>query len=553
MTNTERFYQQVGRGARAHWQQIDYPNIQNNTTSNAYIHPTKLAILPEQKPCKAFLTKYYLNLDQIESSRSLEISCRSIHYVPNSLFKLTYLESLCLSNDSLTTIPSELCQLSQLRSLDISKNRLTVVPNVFKSLSQLEQLDISNNRITIFSDNLCKLTQLKILDISGNKITALPNDLHKLTQLHTLNISHTGINHIPNKLSQLEQLQYLHVCGNKITSISDNLAKFKKLHSLYISNNSITTLSNLAAFENLRFLQIRTNRMTTITDEICLLKQLETLDIAVNLLTQIPVSLCKLSQLCVLIAGYNQITHIPNEIRQLTRLSRFDITSNKLNELPIALIYMQNLTTFTCYGNEISYNHPALRRWMNRSKTTQNVYSNSQSVHDASIEASTNKSIIAFVTSYKPKMQQPDLTKLLKLINVTAECKSLLIMYAQDKYIHSVVHLTFAEVVIPVLDYISTHVDKKDLEKILNDEMLASKGKCFQGRLSRLINVLSGYHESVCIKISDNEQIANVIIGLKKRIFDLDELVRAIEVEIKERGFSSSVIDEWCEHVRENY
>ena len=52
--------------------------------------------------------------------------------------------------------------------------------------------------------------------------------------------------------------------------------------------------------------------------------------------------------------------------------------------------------------------------------------------------------------------------------------------------------------------------------------MIASEGKCFQGRLSRLINVINGYHPSVNVNISDNEQIGNVVIMLKKLHHDIN-------------------------------
>jgi hypothetical protein len=90
--------------------------------------------------------------------------------------------------------------------------------------------------------------------------------------------------------------------------------------------------------------------------------------------------------------------------------------------------------------------------------------------------------------------------------------------------------------------------------KIL-EEMKASVGKCFQGRLSRLIGVLSGYHEAVNINISHNEQIGNVIIKLKQKLgtIQIDYFVNIFENELKERGYENEVIEEWKVYVVDNY
>ena len=57
-----------------------------------------------------------------------------------------------------------------------------------------------------------------------------------------------------------------------------------------------------------------------------------------------------------------------------------------------------------------------------------------------------------------------------------------------------------------------------EIQKRLNEEMQESECKCFTGRISRLVNCLSGYSDKVKIKISENEEISNIIsIIMKKR------------------------------------
>ena len=73
--------------------------------------------------------------------------------------------------------------------------------------------------------------------------------------------------------------------------------------------------------------------------------------------------------------------------------------------------------------------------------------------------------------------------------------------------------------------------------------------KCFTGRLSRLINCLNGFSDKVSIQISTNEEISNIIIVLQNKIKDVDELKRAIKVEMTERGYDEATINEWVLYV----
>jgi hypothetical protein len=132
-----------------------------------------------------------------------------------------------------------------------------------------------------------------------------------------------------------------------------------------------------------------------------------------------------------------------------------------------------------------------------------------------------------------------------------------LISYCSDDCIHSKLKLTFKEVALHVLNYINRHKDKQQLEIILEEEISSCSGKCFQGRLSRLINVLNGYCSDVNINISDNEQIGNIIIMLKSKYkqtpVNVDELIDMFVKEMNEREYNKDIIDEWIIHIRENY
>jgi len=67
--------------------------------------------------------------------------------------------------------------------------------------------------------------------------------------------------------------------------------------------------------------------------------------------------------------------------------------------------------------------------------------------------------------------------------------------------------------------------------------MQESECKCFTGRISRLVICLSGYSDKVEIKISENEEISNIIniIMNKKGLKTIEILKEKVSISLKER------------------
>jgi Leucine-rich repeat (LRR) protein len=338
------------------------------------------------------------------------------------------------------------------------------------------------------------------------------------------------LNTLPNTLGNLTQLQELHLNNNELDTLPNTLGNLTQLQTLYLNNNKLNTLPNiLGNLTQLRKLVLYNNKLDTL-----------------------PNILGNLTQLQDLYLNDNKLTYLPTGIiRNMTQLQYLNLDNNKLTDIPIGIIYLPNLMILTYSNNEITNLHPAIIRWLNRSKTIQNVYNNNQSVHDHNIESSTNTSIIKFISNHK--VNNTDVYDLIDNFNIDTKTKNLLKSYCNCDYVHSNLKLKFSEVALPVLDYINNHESKHDLLKILQDEMRGAEGKCFQGRLSRLINVINGYCPDVCINISPNEQIGNIVIMLKTKCKDLDELVGLFTSAMNERQYEPNIIDEWIVHIKENY
>jgi len=90
-----------------------------------------------------------------------------------------------------------------------------------------------------------------------------------------------------------------------------------------------------------------------------------------------------------------------------------------------------------------------------------------------------------------------------------------------------------------------------EIQKRLNEEMQDSECKCFTGRISRLVNCLSGYSDKVCIQISENEEINNIIsvIMNKREMKTIEILKEEVREALTERGYNIDKITEWLEYV----
>ena len=105
-----------------------------------------------------------------------------------------------------------------------------------------------------------------------------------------------------------------------------------------------------------------------------------------------------------------------------------------------------------------------------------------------------------------------------------------------------------------VLSRIDSNIHSNEIKKILNIEMLDSVCKCFTGRISRLVNSLSGLDDLVSIKISDKEQIGNIIIMIKNKlmgtnVYSVELHKEHVKIELTNLQYSHDLINEYLEYI----
>ena len=76
-------------------------------------------------------------------------------------------------------------------------------------------------------------------------------------------------------------------------------------------------------------------------------------------------------------------------------------------------------------------------------------------------------------------------------------------------------NVTFLEVLTSVWNRVITNDHSTDIKQVLNGEMEDAECKCFTGRVSRLVNCLSGFDELVSLAL-------NALCAVEVKIADTD-------------------------------
>jgi Leucine-rich repeat (LRR) protein len=369
--------------------------------------------------------------------------------------------------------------------------------------------------------------------MSYNQIKEIPKEIKYLTQLQLIFLQHNQIKEIPTEISYLAQLKTLLLYDNKIKEIPKEIGNLTQL----------------------QILNVCTNKIKEIPKEIGNLTQLQKLDLTNNEIKEIPIEICDavyLTQLQTLDLSFNQIKEIPKEIGHLTHLQELSFSHNQIKELPLEITNLRNLIIIIYVNNPIeNLLNLIINRFItqieNRGGNIHNIYTDTQNVHSSSIQQSIKDSIYNLMKEVKDdnKINYLDDTIL------SIQTKEALIEYSKDNQIHTQLNCTFEEVLQVVLLEINKLPNdlQVEIKNRLNEEMEDGLCKCFTGRLSRLVNSLSGYSDKVSIKISSAEEIGNVISIMKDKYDDIEDLRMNVEKELLERGYEKEVISEWLNYL----
>ncbi|XP_076346036.1 leucine-rich repeat-containing protein 47-like [Tachypleus tridentatus] len=161
-------------------------------------------------------------------------------------------------------------ELTHLNFLEISNTCLDVLADNIGQLVNLNQLSLRNNKLHTVSSHIGKLSKLKFLDLSGNQLEAIPDVLHKVTALQSLNISLNKLSSLPN-LCGLFHLIYLNFANNNCSSFPESILdeKFTQLSEIRGNNNKISSIpGNIKKLLALKILDLNDNALVSVPGEL---------------------------------------------------------------------------------------------------------------------------------------------------------------------------------------------------------------------------------------------------------------------------------------------
>lgn len=275
-------------------------------------------------------------------------------------------------------------------------------------------------------------------------------------------------------------------------------------------------------------------------------RSLKMLDCKFNFLTSLPRHLP--NTITQLNCKTNELMYLPEKLPESLKYLYCD--DNNIKSLPLTLLNCKYLNTLRCENNPIENIHPRIYNFLGNQKIgIISVYGDTQSVHNHNIQESVKNSIINI---FKDTYEEISLYHIINDDILTEQTKTILLEYYNDPTQHSVLLITFSELLNLVWIRIVKHKDCNEIKKILNEEMTSSICKCFTGRLSRLINCLNGFYDDIQIKIGSNEQIGNIISIIQKNLGNNYTITRhkeEVKKELIDRSYSDDIIEEWLSYI----
>jgi hypothetical protein len=261
--------------------------------------------------------------------------------------------------------------------------------------------------------------------------------------------------------------------------------------------------------------------------------------------------------------SHNQLYSLSPNIQNLNLLLTLNINNNNLESLPVEIVNLTRLTKFTFHTNQIeNLLNPIIDRVLARfenqaRKSTNNIYNNKENVHNLSIQKSVKSSIFNLMNQLKTTVPATNFNQTIQNNPILTELtKTTLVKYCNDTYIHTELNCTYNDLLQAVFCEIYTINEELQTEtmKRLDEEILDGLDKCFTGRLSRLVNVLSGFSDKVSIHISQSDEISNIIsLGqtkfIENNVVNIDKVKEWVVKELKERQYDQKTIDEWIKYI----
>lgn len=310
------------------------------------------------------LTELPDSLWELTFLQSLDLSGNQLASLPESIGHLTALKSLNLSSNLLSSLPETIGRITNLQLLNVSRNSLTRLPEFIGQLKVLRSLKVSANELSVLTDSIGDLSVLEELDLTMNNLTKLPSTIGHLIELEALYLMDNKLMELPISIGNLLKLQTLGLSRNSsLSSLPKSLGNLHQLRQLGLAGNSIDPLPEfLGQLINLRLLGLASSGISSIPHWLRNCTKLKNLHLGTtelignwgfhlspkNKISLLPSWLGELKNLSSLGLDRNQLTDLPPSLGQLQFLAELNLDKNPLNP-ELAAAYEQGLDAVKAY------------------------------------------------------------------------------------------------------------------------------------------------------------------------------------------------------------
>lgn len=352
--------------------------------------------------------------------------------------------------------------------------------------------------------------------------------------------------YVNNPTNEPENIEAINFYNDEIQSLNimNNISSYVNLQNISLIDCHISYIPdffyNLTKIKNIN---LNKNNIKYISTNIKNLKNLDSLYLSSNYLEYLPeeIGYChNIKNLCI---SNNNLKELPKSIGNLKKLEFFYIDGNDLISFPSEIINCDKLLYILFLPQNKCFKlHTHILRFINRySSSVKNdyiIYNNKENIHTSSIQESFKKSLI--------NLMNDKIDKEIIFINyIDTSLKQFVIDCINDKTLITSVYLTYEDVFKHVLNRIINSTNKNQLLKRVHEEIKESVNLCFIGKVTRLVNSLSGFFDDIYIGISENEQIENIIISSLKK----NNPRKWFQDEMYERGYSNDVISNYLKYI----
>lgn len=502
---------------------------------------------------------------------------------------------LCCENSGLTEFPDFLVpRLEKCRKFELHKNKLRSLPNGLCLLSCKEFI-LCDNKLDRLPDDL-ELPACVLFSVGKNNLTELSKTL-LLPNCKKICMVENKLGEWPEAIRGHPTCEFINVSYNKLESLPENmdfpeckdfLIGFNPLlktipkglglvhcEYLYVANCSLTSIPSDLTLPSCKKMTLRCNLLTELPENLYMsLDRLEFFGLNNNRLERIPDNL-RLPKCKYFAVDFNLLQNLPDIY--MPEIEVINLIENDIQEIPISFYEFRRLRTLLYYDNPNLRQTTQFLRFIDslgKRPPLTAVWDNRENVHEHKIQMSLRESIYRIMSrrdllalvnaenefqSHSQSQKSGSLELLKEMVNklpvIKSSNKEYLLDFISDETIHSTLFVKISDVLFAVLQIIEKDFNTEtqtEIYKCLDSEIRDSVGKCFTGKITRIVNALNGFSSLVQIGMNETDFIVSVIQNAKQELGDQYTLERHIE-KVKERlraeKFPEQVIQEWTENI----